>query len=85
MRRFSSYGPVNPQEHFYAPRKALIEKAYHQLIGDNPLQSGQYFTVWAPRQTGKTWLMQQILFKLRKDDRFDVLKLNLENLQRIGA
>ncbi len=81
MRRFSSYGPPDRDLHYYAPRTELIDSAYRQLVGDNPHKSGHYITVWAPRQTGKSWLMQQILFRLQKESRFDVLKLNLENLK----
>ncbi len=81
MRRFSSYGPIDNEQHYYVPREALIEKAYNQLIGYNPPRGGHYFTVWAPRQAGKTWIMQQILHKLKKDSRFDVLKINLEILK----
>ncbi|MCP5049773.1 MAG: AAA family ATPase [bacterium] len=81
MRRFSSYGPVDTAQHYYVPRKTLIEKTYTQLLGPNPQRGGYYFTVWAPRQTGKTWVMQQILFQLQDDDRFDVLKINLEHLK----
>ncbi len=81
MRRFSSYGPVDTQEHYYVPRKELIERAYTQLLGYNPKKGGNYFTVWAPRQTGKTWVMQQILFRLQQDPRFDILKINLEHLK----
>ncbi|NIM15411.1 MAG: AAA family ATPase [Candidatus Aminicenantes bacterium] len=83
MRRFSSYGPVNTKLHYYAPRKELIERAYTQLIGETPGEGGHYITVWAPRQTGKTWLMQQILFRLQEDARFDVLKINLEILKDV--
>lgn len=81
MRRFSSYGPVNRKIHYYASRIELIEQAYRNLLGENPGEGGHYFTVWAPRQTGKTWVMQQILHKLQKDPRFDVLKINLEILK----
>ena len=81
MRRFSSYGPVDTAQHYYVPREALIERAYSQLLGHNPQRGGHYFTVWAPRQAGKTWVMQQILHKLQKDPRFDVLKINLEILK----
>ena len=81
MRKFSSYGPVNNASNYYAPREELIEKTYVNLIGENPAEGGHYFTVWAPRQTGKTWLMQQILHRLQQDPRFQVLKLNLENLK----
>ncbi len=83
MRRFSSYGPVDKDLHYYAPRKELIEKAWIQLIGENPDKGGHYITVWAPRQTGKTWLMQQILWRLQKDERFLVLKINLEHLKMV--
>ncbi|MCU0286524.1 MAG: hypothetical protein MUF15_08990 [Acidobacteria bacterium] len=62
MRRFSSYGPINPKVHYYAPRKELIAGAYTKLMGENLSEDGHYITVWAPRQTGKTWVMQQILF-----------------------
>lgn len=83
MRRFHSYGSIDTEEHYYAPRKELIEIAYTQLIGYNPKKSGHYFTVWAPRQTGKTWIMQEILFRLKKDPRFHVLKINLEHLEEV--
>ena len=81
MRRFSSYGPVDPEIHYYAPRNELIERAYTQLRGDFPKKGGHYFTVWAPRQCGKTWLMQQILFRMQKEAQFNVLKINLEHLK----
>ncbi|MCI0471376.1 MAG: AAA-like domain-containing protein [Candidatus Aminicenantes bacterium] len=81
MRRFYSYGSVNIKLHYYAPREELLEKTYNNLVGENPAEGGHYFTVWAPRQTGKTWIMQQILFRLKKDPRFYVLKLNLEILK----
>ena len=81
MRRFISYGPVNAKLHYHAPREELINRAYTQLMGENPRDGGHYITVWAPRQTGKTWLMQQILFRLNKDEEFDVFKINLEHLK----
>jgi len=79
MRKFSSYGPISNTSNYYAPRGELIEKTYVNLIGENPAEGGHYFTVWAPRQTGKTWLMQQILHRLKKDPHFNVLKINLED------
>ncbi|MCP4344645.1 MAG: hypothetical protein GY795_03845, partial [Desulfobacterales bacterium] len=81
MRRFSSYGPVNKDSNFYVPRKELIEKGCSQLVGYNPEEGGHYITIWAPRQAGKTWVMNEVLFRLMKDDRFDVLKLELEHLK----
>ncbi|MCP4149268.1 MAG: AAA family ATPase [bacterium] len=81
MRRFSSYGPINNKIHYHAPREALISDAYSQLVGDNPQEDDHYITVWAPRQTGKSWVMGQILHRLQKENRFDALKINLEHLK----
>ncbi len=80
MRRFSSDGPVDTDLHYYTPRKALIEKGYTQLIGENPEAGSHYFTVWAPRQTGKSWIMQQILSRLQEYPRFHTIAVNLEIL-----
>jgi len=81
MRRFSSYGPVDKDVHFYAPREELISRAYTQLVGENLLKGGHYFTVWASRQCGKTWIMQQVLFRLQQEGKFTVLKINLEDFK----
>ena len=83
MRKFSSYGPVDTDLHYYAPRQALIERAYTQMIGENPDKGGHTITVWGPRQTGKTWIMQQVLWRLQMDDRFNVIKVNLEHLKTV--
>ena len=81
MRRFSSYGPVDKETNYYAPREELIAYALKQLIGGNPERGGHYITVWAPRQAGKSWIMREILWLLQKNERFDVLKINLEHLK----
>ncbi len=78
MRKFSSYGPVDREMNYYAPRQELIEKTYNQLIGENPQKGGHYFTVWAPRQTGKTWLMQQIVNKTRQTGQFQTAIITME-------
>lgn len=59
MRRFHSYGPVDCRYHFCVDRQALVERCMDQLVGV-PDEGGHYFTIWAPRQTGKTWLMRQM-------------------------
>jgi hypothetical protein len=86
MRRFHSYGPVDTDAHYYAPRKLLTDTAYSRLIGENPLKGGQYITVWAPRQTGKSWITLQVLqhFKTQQlphigfDIPIDAIKVDLD-------
>jgi len=79
MRKFSSYGPVDTDLHYYAPRQELIKRAYIQLTGENPEKSGHYITVWAPRQAGKTWVMQQVVKKIREQGNFDVGILSMQS------
>ncbi len=81
MRTFSSYGPINTKLHYYAPRQELLDSCFKQLTGNNPDEGGHYITVWAPRQTGKTWMMREVFFRLKEDPRFDAVKINLEVLK----
>jgi hypothetical protein len=85
MRKFSSYGPLNTTLHYYAPRAKLIAQVYGQLRGENPLVGGSYITVWAPRQTGKSWVMQEVRTRLLADPQFAVVKLNLQILQQADS
>ncbi len=80
MRHFSSYGPISPTLHYHAPRAGLIQQGLTQLIGENPNEGGHYITVWGPRQTGKTWVMRQVLWQLEADERFNVVKINLQTV-----
>jgi hypothetical protein len=82
MRHFHSYGPVDPQEHYCVPRRELVARCADQLIG-NPSKGGHYFTIWAPRQTGKTWLMRQAMAEVRArhGDRFQVAQLSMQDVQ----
>lgn len=84
MRTFSSYGPVSKESNFYVPRKELLQKAYDNLVGKHPDEGGHYFTVWASRQCGKSWLLRELFWQLRKDERYHVAKLELEILKTTG-
>jgi hypothetical protein len=80
MRQFHSYGPIESEEHYFVERDSLIEKCTNQLIG-NPDKSGHFFTIWAPRQTGKTWIIRQSVEKLKTtyEDSFIVVDLSMQS------
>ncbi|TGO02340.1 hypothetical protein PN36_26565 [Candidatus Thiomargarita nelsonii] len=80
MREFSSYGSIDRDIHYYAPRKKLIEGALQQVLGKNPDKGGHYITIWAPRQTGKSWVMQEVVSRIEQDEQFDVVYLSLQFL-----
>jgi AAA-like domain len=81
MRRFHSYGPVDAEEHFCAERRDLVEQCVERLVG-NPDKGGHFFTIWAPRQTGKTWLMRRAIAEIRAQhgDRFVIGALSMQGL-----
>lgn len=81
MRRFSSYGPIDPQQHYHAPREELIETGFTMLIGENPRKGGHYITVWAPRQCGKTGVMQEVVEKIRQSGEYHIGMFSLESLK----
>jgi len=85
MRHFHSYGPVDCEEHFCVKRQELITQGVEQLIGQ-PEKGGHYFTIWAPRQTGKTWLMRQIRANISKRyPDFTVYSFSLGNLRGMSS
>jgi hypothetical protein len=81
MRRFSSYGPVDPSENFYVERRDRVERCVGGLIG-NPDKGGHYFTIWGSRQTGKTWIMRRAVAEIRAryGERFKVGALSMQGL-----
>lgn len=84
MRKFLSYGPIDTDIHFYAPRINLINQVLNYLLGDPFDKGGHYITVWAPRQRGKTWLMQQVQQRLKESplaDTVTVAALSLEQFR----
>ncbi len=82
MRHFHSYGPTDPQRHFTVDRAQLVNRCCDYLVGDLE-KGGHYFTIWAPRQSGKTWLMLQMKEAVaqRYGERFEVRMLSLEGLR----
>jgi len=81
MREFWSYGPVDEELHFSVPRRELVANCVRQLVG-SPEKGGHYFTVWAPRQSGKTWLVEQARQQIEHElgDQFLVATTSVEGM-----
>jgi hypothetical protein len=74
---------VDRDLHYHAPRTELIENGYRQLTGENPEKGGHYITVWAPRQAGKTWTLQQVVKKIREKGDFDVAIISMQSAKTV--
>ena len=62
MKKFNTSGPNIPARHYTIQRTDLIEKGV-ELVKDD-----RYFTIWAPRQTGKSTYFRQLAEELNKQD-----------------
>ncbi|MCB0579788.1 MAG: AAA-like domain-containing protein [Phaeodactylibacter sp.] len=71
-RYFNTSGPNIPSEHYTLLRKNLIEKGMDLVSGN------RYFTIWAPRQTGKSTYFRLLAEELRKKG-YIVCHVNVEN------
>ena len=72
MRYFNTSGPNIPQEHYTLPRLDWIEK------GKELVHLKRYFTIWAPRQTGKSTYFRFLADVLREEG-YKVCHVNFEN------
>lgn len=54
MRYFNTHGPVEADKHYMVARQALADRLTEQI------EQGKYFTIFAPRQMGKTTLLRQL-------------------------
>jgi len=72
MRKFNTSGPNIAAKHYTIERTELIEKGT-ELVKDE-----RYFTIWAPRQTGKSTYFRQLAKKLEKEG-YKVAHINFEN------
>ncbi|MBF0102223.1 MAG: AAA-like domain-containing protein [Desulfobacterales bacterium] len=61
MREFNTTGPCDPALHYTVMRESLI------AIGKEKVRKGRYFTIFAPRQSGKTTYFQLLIHELRKE------------------
>lgn len=73
MRYFNTAGPCRPEEHYTVMRERLIAD------GKNKVKKGCYFTISAPRQTGKTTYFQLLFRELSED--YTRIWISFENLK----
>jgi len=82
MRKFSSYGPVSKKSEYYVPRAELINIAYMNLVGEDIEEGGHYFTIWAPRQAGKSWIMQEVRYRIAREKKFYISFSIMHHLEK---
>jgi predicted AAA+ superfamily ATPase len=62
MREFNVEGPCYPDLHYMVRREALIQR------GIEKVKKGKYFTIFAPRQAGKTTYFLELLREIERTE-----------------
>ncbi len=70
-RYFNTSGPNIPEEHYTLPRIKLVE------AGVEKVKLNRYFTIWAPRQTGKSTYFRLLAEAMKALD-YIVVHVNVE-------
>ncbi|CAN2039537.1 AAA family ATPase [Candidatus Magnetomoraceae bacterium gMMP-15] len=76
MRYFNTSGPCNPKEHYTVMRENLI------LKGRELVEKGRYFTIFAPRQAGKTTFFQLLMHELKEE--YTPIWISFEYLKNVS-
>jgi len=77
MRKFNTTGPCDPEKHYTVMREALV------VEGTEMIEEGHYFTIFAPRQTGKTTYFQ-LLFRALREEGYTPVWVSFESLGNVS-
>lgn len=80
---FNTSGPCDPDKHYMVPLAQRFESQLTTM--ERLIRDERYFVLHAPRQTGKTTLMQSFARQLEGEGRWHVLYANLEPAQALGS
>jgi len=76
MRYFNTHGPVEIEQHYVVSRQWLADELITQI------DQGKYFTIFAPRQMGKTTLLRKLDEILAESPDYLPLPISFERYER---
>ncbi|KPA19380.1 ATPase, AAA-type, core domain protein [Candidatus Magnetomorum sp. HK-1] len=77
MKFFNTAGPVNPKKHYVLSPLGRLDS--HEIL--SLIDQEKYFTLHAPRQTGKTSCLLELMNYLNQGEKYDALYINIEAAQ----
>ena len=75
-RTFEKSGAVNPETSYYVPLENVVNTDNQDI--KTMVDRGRYFSIFAPRQSGKTTLFKRICDRLHKDRTYIGIILNFQ-------
>jgi len=76
---FNTAGPIIPQDHYYIKSNSRVDWDEINMLID----SKKYFLLHAPRQTGKTSLLLEMMEELNSGGRYNCVYANIEAAQAL--
>lgn len=80
-RIFEDSGTVNPEESYYVPLDNVTNRKKQDI--KTMVDRGRYFSIYAPRQSGKTTFLERIRGELQKDRAYVVILLSFQNFRNV--
>lgn len=75
MRFFNTEGPIKPDEHYFVPHRLNWEEIFDLI------EKQKYFVLHAPRQSGKTTAIQEVVRQLNAMGKYNAVYVNVEAAQ----
>jgi hypothetical protein len=75
-RRFETAGTISPAESYFVDRKEIISEEGEEIR--SLIDNHRFFTIYAPRQTGKTTLINELCDKLNQGKNRIAIKLDFQ-------
>jgi len=78
-RRFETAGTTVPEDNYYVERKEVVSAEGENIM--DVIKHHRFFTISAPRQTGKTTLIHEICEKLNQKDDHMAIHLDFQGFE----
>jgi hypothetical protein len=75
MRYFNTTGPIRTDEHYFIPQRLDWDEVIEMV------DRKQYFVLHAPRQSGKTTVIEEYVDQMNAQGKYDALYINVEPAQ----
>jgi hypothetical protein len=81
VRTFENSGTVNPRLSYYIPLENVTNTKKQDM--KTMVDLGRYFSIFAPRQSGKTTFLDEIRSQLHRDSTYVVIMLSFQKYKKL--
>ena len=83
IRSFEDSGVVDPAESYYIKRENITNRKNQDM--KTMVDKGRYFSIFAPRQSGKTTFFKEFCKELEKDSTYIAIRLTFQKLSNYSS